>query len=287
MDDVVPPNMALSLVIPAFNEAARLPLSLDRLHAYLTQLSHPSEVIIVNDGSTDDTAAVVRERIRDWPALRLIDGPHQGKGGAVRAGVLAATGDYVAFADADFAMPAAELGRFGPAIGTGCDIAIGSREVPGAQRFGEPAHRHLMGRVFNQLVQMLLLPGIEDTQCGFKVFRRDVGVDLCQHQTIEGWGFDVELLVIARLRGYRICEVPIPWHFIPGSRIHPVRDTANMVRDVLRVRANARRGVYGKPATVQPPEPASSVWDGTEVPSSSAQPAATPPPSSRSTRREL
>jgi dolichyl-phosphate beta-glucosyltransferase len=249
----VPPAPALSVVIPAFNEALRLPPSLQTLKAYLDTFGAPVEVLVVDDGSSDDTGAVVRAWMRTWPSVRLIAQPHRGKGAAVRAGMLEARGDYVALADADFAMPAAEFARFMPALREGCDIAIGSREVPGAQRFDEPVYRHLMGRVFNRLVQLLLLPGIEDTQCGFKLFQREAAADLCQRQTIDGWGFDVELLVIARLRGYRIREIPIPWHCMPGSRVRPVRDTIAMVAELLRIRANARRGQYGGIAGAEAP----------------------------------
>lgn len=280
----VPPAPMLSIVVPAFNEALRLPPSLQALQAYLETLDAPAEVLVVDDGSSDDTAAVVHAWARTWPSVRLIAQPHRGKGAAVRAGMLEARGDYVALADADFAMPAAEFARFMPALREGCDLAIGSREVPGAQRFDEPAYRHLMGRVFNRLVQLLLLPGIEDTQCGFKLFRREAAADLCQQQTIDGWGFDVELLVIARLRGYRIREIPIPWHCIPGSRVRPVRDTIAMVAELLRIRANARRGRYSGIAAAEAPGVASPL---PVVPD--AAPALEAPPShvSRSTRAEM
>lgn len=249
----------LSIVIPAYNEATRLPTSLDALRRYLATLPYPAEVIVADDGSTDRTRAVVKRLIRAWPmspALRLVSGPHSGKGGAVRAGVLAATGDYIALADADFSMPVEEFDHFKPDVLGAYDVAIGSREAPGARRFDEPLHRHLMGRVFNTLVQLLLLPGIQDTQCGFKCLRREVAHELCQRQTISGWGFDVELLYMARKRGYRIREVPISWHYMPGSRISPLRDTVTMLRDILTIRANGKRGLYEIPATIS--EPAST-----------------------------
>lgn len=247
---------ALSIVIPAYNEAARLPTSLHALRRYLATLPYPSEVIIADDGSTDDTCAVVKRLIGSWrasPALRLVSGPHTGKGGAVRSGVLAATGDYIALADADFSMPAEEFDHFRVDALGAYDVAIGSREAPGARRYDEPFHRHLMGRVFNGLVQFLLLPGIQDTQCGFKCLRREVAHELCQQQTISGWGFDVELLYLARKRGYRIREVPISWHYMPGSRINPLRDTITMLRDILTIRANGKRGVYDTPAPAPTP----------------------------------
>lgn len=234
----------LSLVIPAYNEAERLPKSFARLKAYQEIRPFLSEIIVVDDGSTDGTSEVVKHWAHVWPVLRLVQGEHRGKGGAVRTGVLAATGQYIALADADFSMPVEEFDRFAVQALGPYDLAVGSREAQGARRFDEPGYRHLMGRVFNSLVRKLLLPGIQDTQCGFKCMRREVAADLCQHQTVEGWGFDVELLYIARLRGYRVVEVPISWYYMPGSRVNPIRDTVTMVRDVLTIRRNATRGCY-------------------------------------------
>jgi dolichyl-phosphate beta-glucosyltransferase len=233
-----------SVVIPAFNEARRLPESLARLQRYLSTYPGRSEVIVADDGSADETAAVVREWMRRWPALRLVELEHRGKGSAVRAGVLAASGTLIAIADADFSMPPEEFDQFVATLRGDYDLAIGSREAPGARRYDEPQHRHVMGRVFNKFVQVMLLPGLEDTQCGFKCMRREVAHDLCREQTIEGWGYDVELLYIAAQRQYRICEVPVSWYFVRDSRVHPIRDTLTMVRDVLRIRANSRRGCY-------------------------------------------
>jgi dolichyl-phosphate beta-glucosyltransferase len=233
-------------VIPAYNEAARLPISLPPLQAYLENGRIHAEVIVVDDGSTDGTAECVQAYARQWPVLRLVKGLHQGKGGAVRAGVIAARGQYVALADADFSMPAGQLDRFAPSVIGPYEVAIGSREVKGSRRIGEPPHRHLMGRVFNKIVQILLLPGIEDTQCGFKFIRGDVAKELCRLQTITGWGFDVELLYIARQHGYRIREVPITWYYMSGSRVQPMRDTLTMLRDVLRIRRNGRKARYRK-----------------------------------------
>lgn len=234
----------LSIVIPAFNEAQRLPSSLSAVKGYLDQKPISSEVIIVDDGSTDETSEIVKAWTNQWPALRLVQGSHHGKGGAVRSGVLAARGKYVALADADFSMPVEEFERLTADVMETCDIAIGSREAPGARRYDEPWQRHLMSRVFNGVVQLLLLPGIRDTQCGFKCLRREVAIDLCHRQTIEGWGFDPELLYIARRRGYRVREAPISWRYMPGSRLHPLHDALRMMRELLTVRANSRHGIY-------------------------------------------
>lgn len=245
MTSPTPPPPDVSFVIPAYNEAQRLPESFSRLRSYLDRGMLQYEVIVVDDGSSDGTGEVVAQWMRQWPAVRLIKSEHLGKGGAVRAGVLAAYGAYVALADADFSMPPEQFDRFSLAEQTDYDVAIGSREAAGARRFDEPVYRHIMGRVFNALVRALLLPGIQDSQCGFKCMRRDVAVELCQYQTVNGWGFDVELLYIARLRNYRIVEVPISWYYVRGSRVRPVRDTLTMVRDVLAIRANRHARSYG------------------------------------------
>lgn len=253
--------VTLSIIIPAYNEGRRLPESLRQLRTWLDKQSYTAEVIVVDDGSGDDTAAVVRAATVDWPALSLQSAAHEGKGAAVRTGALAARGELVAFADADFSMPVSELERLravGAEIG---GLAIGSREAPGARRYGEPWYRHMMGRVFNRLVQLLILPGIQDTQCGFKLMPREMAVTLCNQQTISGWGFDVELLAIARRHAFPIREVPIPWYYMANSRVRLARDTVTMVREVFTIRANLRSGRYDPPTV-----PATSVGsDALEV----------------------
>ncbi len=234
----------LTIVIPAYNEARRLPESFARLYDFLQKQSYLTEVIVVDDGSDDTTAAVVRAWMGRWHALRLIQIPHTGKGAAVQAGALVAQGDWLFLADADFSMPVQELSLFSPNDFPSADLLIGSREAPGAHRIGEPSYRHLMGRAFNLLVQWSLVPGIRDTQCGFKRLRREVALDLFLHQRITGWGFDVEILYIARQRGYVIREIPISWYYKAGSKIHPLRDTLAMARDILSIRRNARTGAY-------------------------------------------
>src|SRR5262245_41778276 len=227
-DDAQRP-IALSIVIPAYNEAHRLPASLDLAHAFLNDGGLRAEVLIVDDGSEDGTAAVVEAAQRDWPALKLLKQAHAGKGAAVRLGVSQALGEQIALADADFSMPITEFRRFmSDALGD-YDIAIASREAPGARRYGEPEYRHIMGRVFNRLVQWLLLPGIEDTQCGFKFLRRAAAMDIVKQLTIDGWGFDVELLSIARRHGYHIREIGVPWRYGSDSRVSPLRDTLTML----------------------------------------------------------
>lgn len=246
----------LSVVVPAYNEASRLPATLERLRAYLDSQPDAYEVIVVDDGSVDATPMIVKDAILSWPQLQLRLGQHRGKGGAIRTGVLAAHGEYIAFADADLSMPVEEFVRFRPETLGEYDVAIASREAPGAVRLGEPALRHVMSIVFNRIVQFLLLPGVTDTQCGFKFLRREVAQDLCRMQTIEGWGFDVELLYIAHLRGYHLVEAPIQWRYAPGSKVNPLRDAIHMLRELFVIRSQGNHGVYDGDALPIPMIPA-------------------------------
>ena len=234
----------LSIIIPALNEEDRLPESLTKVVGFLEDQAYPAEVLVVDNGSTDRTAAIGQEFAARHSNLRLLQDPHRGKGLAVRRGLLAAQGEYRFICDADLSMPIEEVNRFLPPALEGYDIAIASRETPGAVRYGEPAYRHWIGRVFNQAVKLLAVPGFEDTQCGFKCFRAQAGEDLFRVQRLDGWTFDVEVLFIALRRGYRVVEVPIPWYYNPGSRIRPVRDAFGMLADLFRIRANWRRGLY-------------------------------------------
>lgn len=234
----------LSLVIPAYNEQSRLPTTLEKMRAFLSRATFGYEVLVVDDGSQDRTAAVVEEAACDFPHLRLLRERHRGKGHAVRKGMLAASGHYVMFCDADLSMPIEEVVKFPEALRGPYRIAIASREVAGARRVGEPRYRHLMGRVFNLIVRLLAVPGLQDTQCGFKCFTREAARKVFRLQTIDGFGFDVEVLYIARRLGIGITEVPITWYHSPSSRVDPIRDTVRMFRDVLRVRLNDRRGLY-------------------------------------------
>ena len=237
----------LSLIVPAYNEERRLPRTLRSIRRFLATQPYQAEVIVVDDGSGDDTARLVARRAIRWPALRLVATPHRGKGHAVRAGLLASRGEYCFLCDADLSMPVSELVKFVPPRRDGQEIVIGSREAPGAHRYGEPHHRHLMGRVFNMLVRLLALPGVQDSQCGFKCLPGELARRLATTLTIEGWGFDVELLYVARLWGRQIVEQPIEWYYAPSSRIHPLRDSWRMTCEVMRVRRNARRGLYAQP----------------------------------------
>lgn len=226
----------LSLVIPAYNEEQRLPDTLPVALAWLREQSFTWEMRVVDDGSSDGTRDVVAGLAADESRLVLQAEPHRGKGGAVRAGMLASRARYRFLCDADFSMPVQEVERFLPPYLSDYDIAIGTREGPGAVRVGEPWSRHLMGRVFNRLVTTILVPHIEDTQCGFKCFAGDAANGLFERSEIDGFAFDVEVLYLARQEGLRIVEVPITWYYMEASKVKPVRDTWRMFREVLRVR---------------------------------------------------
>ncbi len=234
----------LSVIIPAHNEEERLPRTLPQVLDHLHQQDYSSEVLVVDSGSRDATADIAREFARAHENLRLVRVDRPGKGLAVKQGMLAAEGEYRFICDADLSMPIHEIYRFLPPHVDEVDIAIGSREVPGAVRYGEPTYRHLIGRAFNSLVRILAIPGIQDTQCGFKCFRAAAAEDLFRQQRLEGWTFDVEVLYIALLRGYEIREVPIPWYYNEGSRVHMVRDSIAMFTDLFRIRYNDWRGYY-------------------------------------------
>jgi glycosyltransferase involved in cell wall biosynthesis len=236
----------LSIVIPAHNEEARLPYTLPRVRAYLESRPFTSELIVVDSGSSDGTAAAARQFGEDYPSMSLVEADRPGKGLAVKLGMARAKGDYRFICDADLSMPIEQVDRFLPPQLAQVDIAIGSREAPGAVRYDEPAYRHLVGRGFNKLVRLLAIPGIDDTQCGFKCFRGVVADDLFAVQTLEGWTFDVELLFVAQRRGYLIVEVPIPWYFNAGSHVRVLPDSLAMFTDLFRIRYNYLRGRYGR-----------------------------------------
>jgi glycosyltransferase involved in cell wall biosynthesis len=242
----------LSIILPAHNEERRLPASLERVQGFLQAQAYPSELIVVDSGSRDATAAIARRH----PAVRLFQEALPGKGRAVRRGMLEARGEYRFICDVDLSMPIEEVARFLPPALTGVDVAIASREAPGARRHGEPAYRHWVGRVFNTVVRLLAIPDFQDTQCGFKCFRGAVAEDLFSVQRLDGWTFDVEVLFIALRRGYRVREVPIPWYYEPGSRVRIARDSLAMLIDLFRIRRHWARGLYARPTgTATQPAP--------------------------------
>ena len=233
----------LSIIIPARNEETRLPRALGQVFAFLEKQTYSYEVLVVENGSQDRTLEMAREFTQYFPGLCILHEDLPGKGRAVRRGVLEANGNYRLIADADFSMPVDQINRFLPPDCT-TDIAIASREAAGAKRYNEPGFRHLTGRVYNFWIRSLLLPGLQDTQCGFKCFRAGVAKDIFPRQTITGWSFDVELLAIARHRNYSICEIGIPWYYNPGSKINVLHDSSRMFLDLLQIRRNLRWGVY-------------------------------------------
>jgi glycosyltransferase involved in cell wall biosynthesis len=234
----------LSIVIPAYNEETRLPATLARTSDALESRGEPYEVLVVVNGSTDRTAEVVKSAAERDGNIRLIVTPLAGKGRAVKIGVSEARGDRIVFADADLSTPIEEVIGLTERLDAAHQVVIASREGTGARRMGEPYVRHLMGRVFNLLVQVLAVRGIQDTQCGFKAFTRACAQDVFGRQQITGFGFDVEILYLARKRGYGIREVPVTWAYAASSRVDPLRDTIRMFRDVLAVRLNDLRGLY-------------------------------------------
>jgi dolichyl-phosphate beta-glucosyltransferase len=239
-------SLSLSIVVPAYNEERRLAATLTTLCEHLDRQPWQWEIRVVDDGSRDRTATIADSVAAAERRVIVQREPHRGKGAAVKAGVLAARGAYRFICDADLSMPLRELRRFLPPALTGFDIAIGSREGKAARRVGEPAYRHLAGRLFNYVVQRVALPGIEDSQCGFKMFTASAAASIFPLVTVEGWAFDVEVLTIARAQRLKVVEVPIEWHYGEESRLSMLRDGFGMLRELLRIRRRAVRGMYRK-----------------------------------------
>lgn len=243
------PNVLLSVIIPAHNEAARLPKNLDDLTKLLAEQNFVSEVILVENASTDSTWQVCQTYQERFPDLiHAIQLSQAGKGRAVKEGLLRAKGKYRLFADADFSMPPEEILKFIPPE-VDVPIAIASREAPGSVRYDEPFYRHITGRVFNTLIRLMVLPSLHDTQCGFKMFREDVVEKVFPKQTMLGWSFDVEVLYIASRAGIPILEVPIPWYYNDDSKVNVFRDSTRMFMDLIQIRKNGRAGNYDEPTS--------------------------------------
>ena len=238
----MPPH--LSVVIPAFNEEGRIVSTLEEVVGYLEAQAYAWEVIVVDDGSQDGTLGVARGWADGRRDVRVESIPHRGKGGAVRHGMLVATGKYRFMCDADLSMPFRQIEDFLEKMDEGYDVVMASRELTGSRRFGEPILRHLIGRAFNWVIRSILVRGYNDTQCGFKCFRGDSARYLFGLQRTWGFGFDGEILFLARKRGLRLLEIPIDWHYRPDSTVRPVVDSYLMFRDTVRVRWDHVRGRY-------------------------------------------
>ena len=246
---------AVSVVIPTYNEQDRIGDALTAVWTYFHEQGVAAEIIVADDGSSDNTTVIAAAYANDHPGIRILKLEHGGKAKAVLAGLHAATNPIAGFMDVDLATPLATWEACRTAFANGYDIAIASREGSGAVRVGEPAYRHVMGRVFNGLVRLLLLPGIDDTQCGFKFFTNhalETIIPRCQLYTEHDvtarprvTAFDVEILYIARRQDLRTAIVPITWHYGAQSKVNPIRDTIQNFRDVLAVRMNGWRGRYG------------------------------------------
>jgi glycosyltransferase involved in cell wall biosynthesis len=237
-------SIFLSIVIPAHNEESRLPGTLEQVFAFLKEQSFSAEVLVVENDSSDRTLEIAQGFAKQHPNLRVIQNDWRGKGLAIQRGIKEALGEYVFLCDADLSMPIEEISKFLPPQLQNIDVAIASREAPGAVRYNEPYYRHFTGRVFNTLIRFLVLPGLQDTQCGFKCLRAEVARDVVPYQTLTGWAFDVELLFITRRHGYKIIEIPIDWYYNTDSKISVIRDSLRMFLDLLAIRSNARRGLY-------------------------------------------
>ncbi|MDQ3137245.1 MAG: glycosyltransferase family 2 protein [Gemmatimonadota bacterium] len=239
----------LSVVVPAFNEESRLEAPLRSIIGYLRGRQRAFELIVVDDGSRDGTSRVVARLQREYGELRLIRlAANQGKGFAVRSGVINARGAKILFTDADGATPITELERLEAALDRGADVAIGSRALTDAAvRVEARIYRRLMGRAFHGLVRLLTVKGIKDTQCGFKLFDGALAHELFSRMRMSGFSFDVEVLMMAQLRGLRIAEVAVNWVHQPGSRVNLAVDSLRMARDLFLIRGHFARGGYHRP----------------------------------------
>jgi dolichyl-phosphate beta-glucosyltransferase len=249
----MPPSVTLSVIIPAYNEQDNFSLGkLDDLYDYLVAKHRPFEILLCDDGSHDDTLAMLRQFADNKPEIRVLALSHKGKGPTVKAGMLSAQGKIRLYTDFDQSTPITEFEKLLPFFSRGYDIAIGSREVQGALREKEPWYRHLMGRGFNLFVRMLAVDGIQDTQCGFKAFRDAATTNIFplaiatmgeKKDSFTG-AFDAELLFIAKRKGYRIAEVPVLWHHVKTQRVSPIKDSVRMLLQLLRLRFLVISGKY-------------------------------------------
>jgi glycosyltransferase involved in cell wall biosynthesis len=250
-------NPYLSVVIPAYNEARRIAQSVNTVIDYLRTRPYTWQLLVIDDGSIDETRNIAHDLCEGKPELTIIGNEHRGKAFTVRTGVLASRGDYVVFSDADLAVPITALEPMLHRFREGADVVIASREAPGARRVGEPAYRHLMGRVYNLVYQLLILPGVQDSQCGFKGFTRAAADTLFGNMLLYGehapivrggllTGFDAELLFLARRWDFQVTEIPVEWFYGAGSKVRAFHDTPKMMRDILLIRWKALTRRYAR-----------------------------------------
>jgi dolichyl-phosphate beta-glucosyltransferase len=240
------PTPAYSIVLPAYNESARIGATLDKILAHAAQRGWNAEIIVVNDGSSDGTAEIVRQYEKKHADLRLLENPgNYGKGYSVRNGALHAQGEIVLFSDADLSSPIPEADKLFAAIAEGVDVAIGSRWLKSELQIQrQPFYRQLLGRLFNLVLRLILGLNYKDTQCGFKAFTRRSAQAIFPLQRVERWGFDPELLYLARKFGFSVKEIPVVWSHREGTRINPWRDGVRMFADAVQIRWNALSGRY-------------------------------------------
>jgi len=249
------PSPIYSIVLPAYNESERIAATIEKISAFAAQRGWQTETIVVNDGSSDDTAEIVRRCAATHPGVRLLQNPgNRGKGYSVRHGMLEAQGEILLFSDADLSSPIAEAEKLFAAIAGGADIAIGSRWLKTElQLRRQPLHRQLYGRIFNLALRLILGLQFKDTQCGFKAFTRRAAEAVFPLQRIERWGFDPELLYLAKRLHLQVEEVPVAWAHREGTRINPLRDGLQMFGEILNIRWNALMGQYSVPPRVSHP----------------------------------
>lgn len=226
----------LSIVIPAYNEELRIGNTLDQITSYLNSQPYSKEIIVVNDGSLDKTALIISQKQKSVPYLRLISNPHRGKGFAVKTGMNLSQGDFALFTDADNATPIKEAQKLLKALKSGADVAIGSRSIKGSKvERQKPPFRRLAATLGNWLIQLVVLPGIGDTQTGFKMFRRKAVKEIFSKQTLDGFSFDIEILYLARKNGFQIAQVPIHWTHEKNSRLK-IKDFLKVLIDVFKIK---------------------------------------------------
>jgi dolichyl-phosphate beta-glucosyltransferase len=248
--------MDYSIVVPVYNESDKISASITQITTFMRTYAESFELVIVDDGSEDNTVEIVEEYMTKEPAIRLIKNLHKGKGPTVRTGVLAAQGDLIYMCDTDLSSPISEIKKLSVWIkDQDYDVAIASREGVGAERIDEPFYRHFMGRIFNLVVRMIALPGIQDSQCGFKLYRGTAAKEIFSKLKIYGedapvqkkaylGAFDVEVLYLAKKLGYKVRVVPVSWKYVNTTRLNPAMDSLKMFRDVLKIKINDLRGYY-------------------------------------------